>query len=173
MGVPAPDFELAGLYGETTTLAALRARQRPVLMLFTDPRCGTCASLYPDMAAWQRSHEAVFTLAVISRGTAQANLDNFTAAGISGVLLQGDNEVAHAYGIAGTPSAVLVAPDGSLASGTAAGADAIRRLVDSVTRTKRVPVGLGPTHHHVGGQVDGTGHANGNGNGNGNGRTGW
>ena len=48
-GAKAPDFELAGLYGETTTLASLRARRRPVLLVFTDPRCGTCASLYPDL----------------------------------------------------------------------------------------------------------------------------
>jgi thiol-disulfide isomerase/thioredoxin len=140
-----------------------------VLLVFTDPRCGTCASLYPDLVAWQRNHDAAFTVTVVSRGTAEANRHGVAAAGVSGVVLQRDNEVAQAYGIAGTPSAVVVAPDGSLAGGVATGAEAIRRLVEGMTRKNSVPVGLGPTQHHGNGQAGGNGNGNGNGQRNGGG----
>jgi uncharacterized membrane protein YphA (DoxX/SURF4 family) len=42
-----------GLYGETLTLEALRARGKPVMLLFTDPNCGPCMSLLPEIGRWQ------------------------------------------------------------------------------------------------------------------------
>jgi thiol-disulfide isomerase/thioredoxin len=49
--------------------------------------------------------------------------------GLTHVLLQRLREVAEAYQAAGTPSAVIVQPDGTVGSPLAAGADAIRALV--------------------------------------------
>jgi hypothetical protein len=48
---------------------------------------------------------------------------------VTQVLLQRDREVAQAYQIQGTPSAVLVRPDGTIGSPLAQDADAIRALV--------------------------------------------
>jgi len=45
------------------------------------------------------------------------------------VLLQRDGEVAKAYRVSGTPSAVVVYPDGTIGSPLAEGADAIRAIV--------------------------------------------
>ena len=57
------------------------------------------------------------------------------AAGLTGVLLQEDREVAHAYLVDATPSAVLVT-GGRIASHVVAGDEAIRSLVADATRPK-------------------------------------
>src|SRR5215203_4000116 len=49
VGSEAPYFSLSGLHGETLTLEALRAPGKPVMMLFTDPGCGPCNAMLPDV----------------------------------------------------------------------------------------------------------------------------
>src|SRR5919201_1445943 len=129
VGSMAPDFSLPGLYGETLTLGALRAAGQPVVLLFMDPDCGPCGALMPEVGRWQHEQAGQFTLAVVSRGTAEANLHKSTEHGISRVLLQQDREVAERYQAYGTPSAVLVQPDGRIGSPLSAGVEAIRVLV--------------------------------------------
>jgi peroxiredoxin len=58
--------------------------------------------------------------------------DNKTKAsehGLSNVLLQEDWEVSESYEVRGTPSAVLISPDGKVASPVAGGAEGIRGLL--------------------------------------------
>ena len=69
-------------------------------------------------------------VALISRGTVEANRPKVTEYGLTHVLLQHDREVAQAYQASGTPSAVLVRRDGTISSSLAQGADAIRALLD-------------------------------------------
>jgi peroxiredoxin len=129
VGSAAPSFSLSGLYGETLTLDALRAPGKPVMLLFTDPNCGPCTALLPEIGSWQQEHAAALAVSVISRGTAEENRAKSTEHGLTGVLLQQDWEVAETYKAAGTPSAVIVRPDGPIGSPLAAGPDAIRALV--------------------------------------------
>ncbi len=129
VGTQAPTFGLAGLRGETLTLEALRASDKPVLLLFSDPGCGPCTALLPEVGRWQRDYSRKLNLAVISRGTPEANLAKSSEHGITQVLLQKDREVSQSYQAYGTPSAVLVQPDGTIGSPVAQGADAIRSLV--------------------------------------------
>ncbi|MGI8854970.1 MAG: MauE/DoxX family redox-associated membrane protein [Thermomicrobiales bacterium] len=133
VGTPAPTFALAGLYGETLTLDALRASGKPTLLLFTDPNCGPCNALLPTIGRWQR--EMTATLALISRGAPEANRAKSTEHGLTHVLLQRDREVAESYQSTATPSAVLVQPDGTVGSPIAIGADAITQLVAGITET--------------------------------------
>jgi peroxiredoxin len=108
VGSPAPDFSLPGLYGETLTLGALRAAGQPLLLVFMDPDCGPCNALLPEVGRWQREQAGQFALAVVSRGTVEANRPKSAEHGLSRVLLQQDREVAERYQVSGTPSAVLV-----------------------------------------------------------------
>jgi len=73
VGGAAPDFELAAIDGQLVTLEALRAGGKPVVLLFTDPGCGPCSTLHPDIARWQHDHADKFTLALISSGTPKAH----------------------------------------------------------------------------------------------------
>jgi hypothetical protein len=69
IGAAAPTFRLAGLYGETLRLDALRAPGKPVVLISGDPDCGPCNALLPEVGRWQREHAAQLTLALMSRGT--------------------------------------------------------------------------------------------------------
>jgi peroxiredoxin len=129
VGTPAPAFALPDLTGEIHSLDALRAAGRPVLLLFSDPGCGPCTALLPEVARWQRERAGALTITLVSRGTREANQAKAAAHGIGPVLLQDDREVAATYQAGGTPSAVLVYPDGAIGSPLAQGAEAIRALV--------------------------------------------
>ena len=128
VGTPAPSFILPDLTGATHTLDTLRAAGKPVLLVFTDPGCGPCAALLPDVARWGRERADTLTLALVSRGAPAANRATVAAHGLAPALLQEDREVAAAYQVAGTPAAVLVRPDGTIGSPLALGAEAIRAL---------------------------------------------
>jgi thiol-disulfide isomerase/thioredoxin len=129
VGARAPGFRLDGLRGETMTLEALVAAGRPVLLLFTNPSCGPCQVLMPEIGNWQREHSAWLTTALVSEGTADDNRGKSEAHGVTQVLLQKKREVAGMYQAWGTPAAVLIRPDGTIGSPVAQGADAIRGLV--------------------------------------------
>jgi peroxiredoxin len=128
VGTAAPAFSLPGVFGETLTLDALRARGNPILLLFTDPDCGPCNGLMPDFGGWQRAHGHRLTIVSVSRGSVESNRAKATEHGLNTVLLQQQFEVAEAFRAHGTPAAVLVRPDGTIGSPVALGADQIRAL---------------------------------------------
>ncbi|MFZ0903445.1 MAG: MauE/DoxX family redox-associated membrane protein [Mycobacterium sp.] len=139
VGSPAPEFSLPSLDGDTLTLHALRARERPVVLVFSDHACGPCAALLPEVAGWQDRYRDAVTIAVLSRGEVGANRVMADQTGVGLVLLQNNFEIAEAYRFAGTPSAALVTPDGRVGSPTVAGADAIRDLVSGVVSEQTRP----------------------------------
>jgi methylamine dehydrogenase accessory protein MauD len=140
LGSQAPGFGLSGIYGETLTLDSLRARGKPVLLLFTHPDCPACTALLPEIGRWQQEHAARLTVSLVSRGTAEENRARSLEHGLTNVLLQDKWEVAKAYQVKTTPSAVLVGRDGTIGSPLAAGPEAIRALVtQTVGNPGRVP----------------------------------
>jgi peroxiredoxin len=139
VGVSAPIFQIPRLGGEMLSLETLRSAGKPILLLFSDPGCGPCNSLLPEVGRWQRDHANSLTLAVISRGSAETNRAKAAEHDLTHVLLQRDREVAESYRAYGTPSAVLVGSDGLIRSVLAQGADGIRALV---AQTAGVPPAL-------------------------------
>lgn len=135
IGQAAPTFRLKGIRGEILTLEALLAAGKPVLLFFTNPNCGPCQLLMPDVSRWQQEYVSVLTIALISEGRAKDNRAKSVEYGTTQVLLQQKREVAEAYQAYGTPGAVLIQPNGTIASPLAMGADAIRSLV---TRTLEI-----------------------------------
>jgi peroxiredoxin len=131
VGTPAPAFDLSTLDGETMTVQTLRSAGKPFVLLFTDPGCGPCTALLPEIGQWQREHAAKMRVALVSRGTVEANRAKVTKPGVTHVLLQKDREVAQAYQAHGTPSAVVVRQDGTIGSPVAQGVDAIRGLISA------------------------------------------
>lgn len=73
VGTVSPAFALPGLYGETITLDFLRASGKPTVLLFSDPGCGPCNNLMPEVGRWQHDYASKLTLALISRGSVEAN----------------------------------------------------------------------------------------------------
>jgi peroxiredoxin/uncharacterized membrane protein YphA (DoxX/SURF4 family) len=132
VGTVAPAFTLPTLSGETIALQALRALGKPVVLIFSDPGCGPCNALLPEIGRWQRDYASKVVVALISRGTAEANRAKVSEHGLRHVLLQRDREVAQTYRANGTPSAVLIRRDGTIGSPLAQGVEAIRSLMASV-----------------------------------------
>ena len=145
VGSQAPGFALSGLYGEVLTLEALRAPGKPVMLLFTDPNCGPCTGLLPEIGRWQQEYSAQLSVSLISRGMPEENRAKSTEHGLTSVLLQQDWEVSEAYQVQGTPSAVLVNPDGTIGSPLAAGPEAIKALVTQTVGTSDQELPAEPT----------------------------
>ena len=129
VGTAAPNFALPTLQGDIVSLDALRAPGKPVVLLFSDPDCGPCEALLPAVGEWQRNLAPSLTIALLSRGSVDANRIKANEHRVPNLLLQRDREVASDYGILGTPSAVVVRPDGSVDSPVAQGDVEIRELV--------------------------------------------
>ena len=129
VGSAAPDFDLPELGGGTLSLDSLRLSGNPTLVLFTDPECGPCSDLLPEVGRWQHEHAGELEISLVSRGEPEENRAQASQHGLRNVVLQEDWEVADAYGVIGTPSAVVVLPDGSIGSVLAAGSEAIAELM--------------------------------------------
>jgi thiol-disulfide isomerase/thioredoxin len=127
----APEFSLEALDGRMVTLESLRDRAKPLMLFFTESGCGACDSALPELAKWQVDHKDQLSVIPIARGDAKANLAKSRKYHIQDVLF-GNQDVAQAYGVDATPSAVLVSR-GLIASPIAAGIDAIRELVSTAT----------------------------------------
>jgi thiol-disulfide isomerase/thioredoxin len=127
IGSAVPSFELTSIDGARENLETLGAQERPVLLVFVNPKCGPCHALLPEIARWQDEYSASLTIALVSEGSAADNREK-AVPGLGRVLLQHERDVSTAFEAYGTPSAVLI-EDGRIASFVAAGADAIRALV--------------------------------------------
>ena len=139
----APDFELPAYDGGTKSLAQLLERRKPLLLLFTSPHCGPCIVIFKEIKEWQEAHRDQLTIAVITRGTVKDNFVNVARNSLGEVLLQKEREVGEKYGGLATPTGVVVSPDGRIASRVAAGADEIRKLLNSLVGNAN-----GSSHHH-------------------------
>lgn len=128
VGAPAPAFQLTDLNGMEVALADLRAEGKPVVLLFTDPKCGPCTELLPEVGRWQREYSEKLTISVVGQGSAEENSAEAFKYGVN-VLLQEDWEVGDAYEVHGTPSAVVVGPDGAIGSPLALGPVDVESLV--------------------------------------------
>jgi len=141
VGSEAPQFSLSGIYGETLTLDALRSWGKKVMLLFTDPGCGPCNAMLPEVGRWQEEHAHKLTLALIGRGEVEENKTKAQEHALENVVLQKDWEVSEAYEVRGTPSAVLISPDGKVASPVAGGAEGIRALLSyAVSERAQLPM---------------------------------
>jgi len=129
VGEPAPDFGLMNLHGEEVALDQLRARGKPVMLLFTDPNCGPCTELLPEIGRWQQEYAEKLTISLVGRGSVEENSAEVSEHGVENVLLQEDWEVADTYQVEATPSAVIVGPEGTIGSPVAEGPDEVESLV--------------------------------------------
>lgn len=147
VGTPAPAFTLPDLERTSKSLDAVRQPGVPLLLLFTDPGCGPCNQVLRQLNRWRESAGDRLDFAVISRGAHEANLAKAREHGLDRVLLQTAREVAGAYGIRGTPAAVIVRPDGTIGTPLAGGVDAIQVLVTSTLESNAAPAPSAPSRH--------------------------
>jgi thiol-disulfide isomerase/thioredoxin len=128
-GAVAPPFALDDVQGDRLSLAGLVGLGRPVLLLFTSTGCGACLTLMPRAAEWQR--RAGLTVALVASGDRAETAAVAAEHGLALVLVEEEHEAAGLYGVEATPSAVLVARDGTIAHELVAGVAAVEELVGS------------------------------------------
>jgi peroxiredoxin len=127
-GTPAPDFTLPQLNGSELSLRDLLGRR--VLLVFSDPNCGPCQMLAPELeTVHRRAHN--LDVVMISRGDIEANRAKVAEHRLTfPIALQRHWEISRAYGMFATPIAYLIGKDGVVSHNVAVGGEAILRLAD-------------------------------------------
>jgi protein-disulfide isomerase len=114
------------------------------MLLFTDPNCGSCTAMLPEIRRWQKEHAEELTISLVSQGTVEENRAKSTEHGLRGVLMEHDWEISGAYEVEASPSAVLVRPDGKIGSPVHEGPTAISSLLAyAVGKRSRLPLHSG------------------------------
>lgn len=142
LGAAAPAFTATDLDGQLVTGASLERPGKRLLLIFSEADCPSCEALLPDVSTWQKTHAANVTVALVSAGAAAEVRTKIGTLPVAPVLLQRNRAVADAFGVIGTPSAVLI-ERGRIASPLAAGGEAIRQLVSEAARPVALAVGDG------------------------------
>lgn len=137
-GTPAPSFALADLDGRTVELDDLLDADRDLVLIFSDPGCGACEPLFPQLGPLQRDEASGPLPVVISLGELAANQAKADKHGLEQMLIAADFELARSYGVNGMPGAVLVDRDGRVAGDPAVGAVAVQTLLDEVASPLRL-----------------------------------
>lgn len=123
-GEPPPPLRFPDLTGRPIGLHEFEGRN--TLVLFWNPGCGFCNQMLPELKAWEDGRGgSAPELLVISTGSVEVN----RAMGLrSTVVLDQSFSAGRAFGVQGTPSAVLIDAGGQVASDVVIGAPAILAL---------------------------------------------
>jgi peroxiredoxin len=125
-GTYAPDFTLPTLDGSKLSLQDFRGRK--VLLVFSDPECGPCSAVAPELERIHQANNGVQVL-MISRGDLSANQRKAAEQRLTfPIVLQKHWEISRAYGMFATPIAYVIDEAGVIASDVAVGAEPILRL---------------------------------------------
>lgn len=129
-GAPAARFSLADQRGQPFTLDLLLSSRRPLILVFAQAGCAACDALLPDVARWQHDLAERVTVAVVNGGSADQGQTTAHQHGLRRVLIDEKRRVLAAYGVTGTPSAVLIGARQTLGAPPARGAGAIHGLIE-------------------------------------------
>lgn len=132
IGAPAPDFQIKDLNGKLISFEQLLTKGKAMLFFFVGPTCAPCAALLPEIEAWQNELKNNLDFVFISNGKAAENAEKLGGETFKQIFLQKEMEVAESFNAKWTPTAVLINPDGTIASRLATGDKAIRELVGKI-----------------------------------------
>jgi peroxiredoxin len=157
-GTPAPDFRLPRLDGRgELSLSELRGRR--VLLVFSSPGCGPCATLAPELQKFHREKQGRKTspsplpsppgegettpaveVVMISKGEAKENRAKVKEHGLTfPIVLQQQWEISRRYAMFATPVAYLIDETGIISHDVAVGTDAIQALMNRAGQAGRKP----------------------------------
>jgi peroxiredoxin len=133
-GTTAPAFSLPDIHGRTVSLKEYRGRR--VLLVFTDPHCGPCDQVAPELASFDREHaNNGFALVMVSRGEVEDSRKKAEQHDIQfPVVVQEKWRLSKEYGIFSTPVAFLLDEDGVIAKDVGIGPGPIMALAHAGLR---------------------------------------
>ena len=120
VGSLAPEFTLVALNKTPVSLSALRAKGH-VMLIFWETQCVYCYAHIKDFNALQKKYQGKLTIAGINfLGEYPREVQEYAADNQVEYLLLADRlkniDVAEAYQVIGSPTIVLIAPDGKILS---------------------------------------------------------
>jgi peroxiredoxin len=139
IGALAPQFSLPSAAGRVVSLQDLVAGDRACVLTFVAPRCGPCVELLPELARWHDTITERLTLTLVTPADATEAERLAHELALTDLLIDEQATVMRAYGVLGTPSAVLVASDGTVRSAVAGGAVAIESLIRLALHGETLP----------------------------------
>jgi peroxiredoxin len=132
-GTRAPLFTLPDLEGNTVSLDDYQGTD--VLLVFSDPKCGPCQALAPNLVLLAAKNPQLQVL-LVSRGDLQENRAKAHANAFPfPVVLQDGWKLSKEYGMFATPIAFLISKRGVIAEPVAVGAEQILGLIPERQRT--------------------------------------
>jgi peroxiredoxin len=127
-GAKAPDFRLPRIDGGNLSLADFHGER--VLLVFSDPDCGPCDELAPQLQELHLQRPDLQVL-VVSRRDAEATRIKAAGLGLSfPIVVQRQWEISLLYAMFATPVGYLIDEEGILASDVAIGVGPILGLAD-------------------------------------------
>jgi peroxiredoxin len=127
----APSFRLPRLDGGELSLEELRGKR--VLLVFSDPHCGPCQMLAPQLEKFHREHPEI-SVVMISRGEPKENRAKAKENELTfPVVLQQRWEVSRLYAMFATPIAYLIDEAVIVARDVAVGVEPILALASGET----------------------------------------
>jgi peroxiredoxin len=125
-GTPAPNFRLPAVGARELSLNDCRGRR--LLLVFSDPDCGPCSQLLPELERLYRRSQDLQIL-MVSRGDAESNNAKISEYGLTfPVAIQRKWEIPKKYGIFATPVGYLIDEQGIVEADVAIGGGAILAL---------------------------------------------
>jgi peroxiredoxin len=131
IGEPIPEFSAVDEGGQPvghTTLTGSRAA-----LLYWSPTCGYCKAMENELSRWANDPPASAPRMVLLTGHTIPLPDRF---GADMVITDTDGAIARSFGLVGTPSAVLISADGTIASAVGVGADDVKALLGGFEQTR-------------------------------------
>ncbi len=142
IGSPAPAINTVTLDETAVALGDLLDGRHPLVLVFVEPRCGACVALGDELALRTDpfTDRRVVVVAHSAIADARSNFGSITAAD---VLADPAGTTAAAYGVFGTPAAIVVTPDGRVASAISEGRFDVSRLLGGPSQTGQTAISDG------------------------------
>lgn len=126
-GTRAPNFSLPRLDGSNLSLEDFREGR--ILLVFSDPHCGPCNALAPELEKFHREDPSV-QLVMISRGEPKENRVKVKKHDLTfPVVLQRQWEISRLYAMFATPMAYMIDEQGIIMNDVAVGVEPILTLM--------------------------------------------
>ncbi len=131
-GTVAPEFRLPRLDGRGE-FALSELRGRLVLLVFSDPHCGPCTAVAPQLEKFHREQPEI-EVVMISRGEPKENRAKVKEHDLTfTIVLQQQWEISRQYAMFATPIAYLIDEQGVIAADVAVGVDPILALLNKTS----------------------------------------
>ncbi len=129
-GTFAPPFTLPRVGGGELSLDDYKGRR--VLLVFSDPDCGPCDVLAPQLEQLTKEEGPGLSVVMVSRGDPESNRTKVALHGLTfPVVLQEQWQLSRHYAKFATPIAYLIDAEGRIAAHVALGVDAILALAST------------------------------------------